>query len=116
MSPQLSTTARAILGQLAAGHSVEQILLSNLKFRYADIADAARKAIQLDVRAEPNNVRRIRRTYPNAYDPWTADEIARLLELNRSGKTIDEIAAYLGRQPSAIRSRLERTLTSNPPQ
>jgi hypothetical protein len=44
----------------------------------------------------------------SAYEAWTRGEIDRLLDLKDAGKSIDEIAAVLGRQPSAIPSRLDR--------
>jgi DNA-binding NarL/FixJ family response regulator len=110
MLARLTPTAHTILSQLAAGHSVEQILCANLELRYADIADAAHQALQLDGRAEPDRLAHIRRMHPNAYGPWTTAEIHRLVELHDAGKTVDQIAAELGRQPGAIRSRLDRVL------
>ena len=50
----------------------------------------------------------IRRSYPRAYEPWTNQEEQELERLYNDGRDVEEIAAVLGRQPSAIRSRLNR--------
>ncbi|MCF6525585.1 hypothetical protein [Streptomyces sp. JJ36] len=51
----------------------------------------------------------IRAQYPNAGQPWSADDEERLLTLYREGtRDLDELGAEFGRQPSAIRSRLAR--------
>ena len=55
----------------------------------------------------------IRRSYPRAYEPWTNDEEQELERLYNAGRDVEEIAAALGRQPGAIRSRLNR-IGSNP--
>jgi len=47
-----------------------------------------------------------RAVHPKAYDRWTPQDIERLKRLANSKLTIDEIAHELGRQPSAIESRL----------
>ena len=48
----------------------------------------------------------IRREYPNAYLPWTAESDAALLAAYQSGHDVAALADTFGRQPSAIRSRL----------
>jgi len=48
----------------------------------------------------------LRKEYPNAYQPWTSEEIDKLKTAFSSGKSITELAALFGRQPSAIESRL----------
>ena len=52
----------------------------------------------------------IRKEYPRAYEPWTAEEERQLQELYGSGASIADLAARLGRRPSAISSRLNRLL------
>ena len=46
--------------------------------------------------------------YPNAYKPWSELEERRLLRHHAHGIEVGAIARRLGRQPSAIRSRLRR--------
>jgi hypothetical protein len=49
-----------------------------------------------------------RREYPNAYLPWTAESDAALLAAYQSGHDVAALSGTFGRQPSAIRSRLNR--------
>jgi len=56
----------------------------------------------------------IRDQYPSAYKPWTADADNALLRAHRDGQDPAGLAEALGRQPSAIRSRL-RLLTMQDP-
>ena|SRR5437588_4383478 len=57
---------------------------------------------------------RLREKYPNAYLPWTAEDDRRLRELHQQAVGIAELARTFGRQPSAIRSRLEKVLPPRP--
>ncbi len=50
----------------------------------------------------------IRREYPNAYAPWTDEEIARLQRFYHSATSLAELSEHFGRQPGAIVSRLNR--------
>ena len=50
----------------------------------------------------------VRQSHPRAYERWLPEEGQRLVSLFESGRSIPEIASELGRQPSAIRSRLLR--------
>ena len=50
----------------------------------------------------------VRQDHPRAYEIWSPDEDLRLKDMFESGRSIDDIAADLGRQPSAITSRLSR--------
>ena len=53
-------------------------------------------------------VAEVRREYPNAYLPWTAESDAALLAAYQGGHDVAALADTFGRQPSAIRSRLNR--------
>jgi len=53
----------------------------------------------------------IKEKYPRAYERWTATENASLIAMHYRGVPFDELVARFQRQPSAIRSRLEK-LTS----
>ena len=90
---RLSSKSREILGQLAASHSIEQTLASNLELRYGDVAEAARQALALEVMAPPDRLEHIRRRFPRAYEPWTEREVDRLVEMNNAGTSIEKIAA-----------------------
>lgn len=54
------------------------------------------------------DVKQIRKEYPQAYERWTDEEEARLIENYQSGLSIPDLAEYFQRKPSAIRSRLRR--------
>ncbi len=104
----LSEKARRVLAGLADGHSVEQILAWDLTLRYGDVAEAAREALALAEGTPPKTVEERRQGHARAYEPWTAEEEGRLREMVGVGQGIEEMAAALGRQPSAVRSRLVR--------
>ena len=68
-----------------------------------------------EVRAAPEPARQqqarydvIRRTHPRAYEPWSADEDKRLLDELEQGCPVSQMAKNHGRQPNAIRSRIQR--------
>ena len=62
---------------------------------------------QLDF-TEPNRLDAVRQSHPRAYAPWTNQEEQELERLYDAGQDVDQIAAALGRQPTAIQSRLNR--------
>ncbi len=49
---------------------------------------------------------RIRQAHPRAFERWSDDEDARVVQLAASGKDADDIAAALERQPRAIELRM----------
>jgi hypothetical protein len=55
-----------------------------------------------------------RRRYPRAYERWSAAEESRLRDALREGRTEEEIAELLQRQPSAIHSRRAKIAESGP--
>ena len=54
------------------------------------------------------DMRRIRSQYPNAYKAWTGADEERLTARFNAGASIDDLTQEFGRQPGAIRARLER--------
>ena len=91
----LSEAHRQILELLAAGHSYEQVLASNPKLTFQDLAAAARSALEgigSGGGGTTYSLEEIRKHYPNAYQPWTAAEEARLLEMLESGGSFKAIA------------------------
>lgn len=51
---------------------------------------------------------RMREHYPRAAEHWNDDDDERLLRLDDEGRTTFEVSQMLGRQESAIRSRLAK--------
>lgn len=50
----------------------------------------------------------IRARYPNAYERWSAVDDERLAAGYRDGRSVEDLAAELGRQPRAVESRLAK--------
>lgn len=108
-----SEQSSAILQAIAKGHSYDQILTSGTASCYPDIFGAASEALALIAESESKTsyaerVAEIHRKHARAYEKWTPDEDAKLMELHRCGMSNGEIATTLQRQTSAIRSRLEK--------
>ena len=58
-------------------------------------------------RGKAYSVEEIRKTYTNAYKPWTTDDDARLVSLHKSGMGCVELAGIFGRNVGAISSRIK---------
>jgi ATP-dependent DNA helicase RecQ len=48
----------------------------------------------------------VRKTHPRAWERWSDEEDAHVIQLAASGKGVDDVAAELGRQPRAIELRM----------
>lgn len=70
------------------------------KARVEQVASSERKT--------PDYVANTRKIYPRAFEPWTEDEDSKLWALFQDGYPVDELAEHFGRQPGAIRSRLNK--------
>ena len=107
---RLSAKSAAVLGLIASGHSYAQIVGGHPEISYLDIFASAEEALRLGDSQPEYEARmaRIRRQYPNAYKPWTDESDADLVRRARAGEDVRALAAVIGRQPSAIRSRLAR--------
>ncbi len=55
-----------------------------------------------------NNMEEIRQIYPKAYEQWTSEEDIQLIGKYHEGVSINELASFFERKPSAIRSRLAK--------
>ena len=70
------------------------------------------EAVSGDIAPKPGHgsayMQEVRESHPRAYEPWSPDEEENLKSLFKAGQTINGIASTLGRQSSAIRSRLKR--------
>ncbi len=58
----------------------------------------------------PDNIKEIRKTHRQAYEPWTAEADKKLVFLFREGKTIKELSEIFRRTNGAIRSRINKLL------
>ncbi len=58
-------------------------------------------------------IERAKQSHSRAYEVWTSEEEEELARLFATGRSLNEIAAALGRQPSAISSRLRLTGASS---
>ncbi len=58
--------------------------------------------------AAPGKLAEMRRIHPRAYTPWQAEDDGRLRAGFARGEEIEHLATVLQRQPSAIRSRLQK--------
>lgn len=53
-------------------------------------------------------IAKVRETYPNAYNVWTAEEDALLRQLVKENFAVADIAVQLGRQAGGVVSRMEK--------
>jgi hypothetical protein len=107
---RLSAKAMAILKLIAEGCSYSQIVDGHHRFSYRDIFAAAEEALRLN---EPHSdyqqrMAETKTKYPRAYEKWDAKEDAELRSMSIRGLSHQEMAIHFKRQPSAIRSRLEK--------
>lgn len=58
--------------------------------------------------AAQERLEEIRKRYPNAYRPWTAEQESLLVARHAEGASLAELAEEIGRQPGGIEARLER--------
>lgn len=117
-----------ILDMISKGFSYYQILLSDPRLTLSDIMVTAKVAGELiDMFVTPahtidvegsieviakggkiQNLTKIRKEHPRAYEKWSTDEEERLVQLFHSGQTVTEIARVMERQLGAIKTRLKR--------
>ncbi|UCC43717.1 MAG: DUF433 domain-containing protein [Candidatus Zixiibacteriota bacterium] len=117
-----------LLLMIGEGHSYEQILAAHPGLNMGDIMAAARFAadiinscvtapgiIRVDHSVEFRlmgnrmvNVTEIRKEFPKAFAPWTANEDNQLVGLFKKGEKLERIAEIHQRKPGAIRARLEK--------
>jgi hypothetical protein len=109
---QLSGRSQVILQCIADGYSYEKILSLHSEFTYKNIFDAAQEALDiLKVNAQKNtddHIEKVRKQHPRAYEKWTEDEEALLIEMFENNVPFEDIASKLKRQTGAIRSRLRK--------
>lgn len=112
---RLTPKSLQVLKLIAAGHSYAQIVDSHPELNYHDIFFAAEEAVWLDEKlgSEPaarpsgiSSMEKAKQNHPRAYAPWSEDEDTELKTLHAAGRSTQEVADKLQRQPGAIRSRL----------
>lgn len=107
----LSSKSVAVLKLIADGHSYEQILMAYPVLTYLDIFGAAQEALALSGEASTAHqlrLARIHAKHPRAYEKWGEEEDQQLRQLVEAGVRVKDIAAQFQRQPSAVRSRIEK--------
>lgn len=57
------------------------------------------------------SVEEIRKNHPNAYAAWDQEQDDILMNMVKAGESVQEMATTMGRQPGAIRSRIDRLQT-----
>lgn len=72
----------------------------------AEAEPVAEPAPAADV--QPTTPAEVKARYPRAYKRWLPEEDARLVELLREGLGLQELCDAIGRQPSAVESRIRR--------
>jgi hypothetical protein len=55
-----------------------------------------------------SSLEELKEIYPNAYEPWTAEDDKKLTALFRKGKTTADLTKIFGRQPGAIEARINK--------
>ena len=110
MSERLSDKSAAVLAMIGQGQSYSQIVDSRPDISYLDIFAAADEALRIlrlpsDYEAR---IAAVKREHSRAYERWTEEEDNELAGLQAEGESIEVMAHHLGRQPSAVRSRLDK--------
>src|SRR5437763_1517300 len=111
MSSQLSDKSKSILQLIAGGCDYGQIVQRHHDVSYNDIFAAANEALRACGESSTpydHEMAEIKAQYPRAYEKWSDAEDAELRSLSDSGSSEDAMAQHFKRQPSAIRSRLEK--------
>jgi hypothetical protein len=106
----LSAKSEKVLRLIARGYNYDQIIKRNPKLTYQDIFRAAEEALRLNrpPGEYQDRMASIKSKHAKAYAPWTAEDDVELMEMNQAGKSVEELANYFQRQPSAICSRLAK--------
>ena len=110
MARRLSEKSMKVLSLIAEGRSYSQIVNGHSHISYRDIFDAAEEALRLNDApfAYEERMAAIKQKYPRAYERWTEDEDAQLMAMHTQLVPLEELVERFQRQPSAIRSRLEK--------
>ena len=80
--------------------------IKNFELQITKIIDLIKKIDPNKPKSKSNFIKKIRETYPNAYNTWTSDDKSKLVKMFNQKKTYSEISKSLGRKKGAIISRL----------
>ena len=107
---KLSPKSFAVLSLIAEGYSYSQIVDGHSEITYLDIFYAAEEALRLNENESDYRARLagIKSKYPRAYEKWAAEEDSELRTMFTTGVNIAQLAVHFQRQPSAIRSRINK--------
>ncbi|MEC9379538.1 MAG: hypothetical protein VX528_11275 [Candidatus Latescibacterota bacterium] len=99
-----------ILTLLSQGQTPESMSVLGQPVTWDDIAQAASEALRI---AKPKSayhhrLKAIKKKHKRAYAMWTEAEELKLMNMFQAGTPDREIGEALGRQPSAIQSRLRK--------
>ena len=121
-------TVDQVLKMISEGYSYDKILKANPALTMGDImasADLARRVIEqlgdeqgileigrgaafIVARGEPVALDKLREKHPRAYRPWSPRDDNQLAEMFKKGLCLNDMSGQLGRQPGAIRMRIEK--------
>jgi hypothetical protein len=115
MTGRLSEKSKTVLKGIADGKTYNQIVESSHGITFHDIFAAAKEALEVAGVGQTTTDRLtdIRGRYPNAYKAWSEKDDELLKSLVHSRVSVDEIADRFERQPSAIRSRINKLFGDN---
>jgi transcriptional regulator with GAF, ATPase, and Fis domain len=107
-SQRLNQKGVTVLRLIAEGHSYVQIVDTHADITYLDIFTAAAEALEVlkSSSSYEDRMAKIKQNHSRAYERWTDEEDRELAGMCQEGNKVAEMADHLGRQPSAIRSRL----------
>ncbi len=75
---------------------------------FRDAFDHAAKSLGWKFASNNANISEIKKKYARAYEKWEREEDRKLAKAVADGLVIDEISTILERQPSAVKSRIEK--------
>ena len=107
-SQRLNQKSVTVLRLIADGHTYAQIVDTHADISYLDIFAAAEEVLEILEASSSyeDRMAKIKQNHSRAYERWTDEEDRELAGMCQEDKKVAEIADHLGRQPSAIRSRL----------
>jgi DNA-binding NarL/FixJ family response regulator len=107
-APKLNQKGVTVLRLIADGRSYAQIVDTHADITYFDIFTAAEDALAIleSSLGYEDRMAKVKQNHSRTYERWTDEEDRELAGMCQEGNKVAEIADHLGRQPSAIRSRL----------
>jgi ATP-dependent exoDNAse (exonuclease V) alpha subunit len=90
-----------------AAEEFEQLRANKQKREAKTVKKSAVKSSQKST-AWVEKLARMRKTYPNAYRPWSKTDDAKLTKLFNSKTNLKQLTETFGRHPGAVRKRLEK--------